>query len=308
MIASERLVHARPTVRLRRWIVAICLGLIVLLGAAVAVVRVQFEGEDLAENLCAMMNERMRGRIAIQSIEWPMSSLPKVVSGGWMPVTLRNVQIWDDEGETVARTDRVTAELDLHSLMFGRHDFVLRKVVMHGGEVMLREVKEPYPLHDYDSTVFSIIAAFYGRRSAGFRAGVFAASSPLWDLRDFEVRDVDLEIRTKPLDEAGGYYLFRSRVADVSAKGFLYMDPSDPLVPKMYVSMNLTGGEGQIDLYYQKDRAGNWKPHGEYSFPVAALDVKRLKQLPSGWPTDPVANTLNFDVTVKTKNGATAQL
>ncbi len=304
-----RLVHARPTVRLRRWIAAICLGLIVLLAAAVAVVRVQFEGEDLAENLCAVMNERMRGRIEIRSIEWPMSSMPKVVSGGWMPVTLRDVQVWDAEGESVARTERLTAELDLHSLMFGRNDFVLRKVVMHGGEVLLQEVKEPYPLHDYDATVFSIIAAFYGRRAAAsFHAGVFAASSPLWDLRDFEIRGVDLEIRSKPLDDSGGYYLFRSRVADVSAKGFLYMDPSDPLVPKMYVSMKIQGGEGQIDLYYQKGKDGTWQPHGEYSFPVARLDVKRLQQLPADWPIDPVANTLNFDLTVETKNGAVARL
>lgn len=308
MLVSGRLVHARPTVRLRRWIAAISLGLFVLLASAVAVVRIHFEGPDLAENLCAMMNERMRGRIAISSIEWPMSSLPKVASGGWLPVTLRNVHIWDADGETVARTDRITAELDLHALMFGRHDFVLRKVRMHGGEVVLREVREPYPLHDYDSTVFSIIAAFYGRRSAGFRAGVFAASSPLWDLRDFEVQGVHLEIRAKPLNDAGTEYLFRSAVADVSAKGFLFMDPSDPLVPKMYVSMQLRGGEGQVDLYYGQAKDGRWKPKGEYSFPVQSIDVRRLAQLPSGWPEDPVANTLRFDVAVETKNKAKVRL
>ena len=78
----------------------------------------------------------MRGRIEIQSIEWPMSALPKVVSGGWLPVTLKNVAVWDGEGERVLRTEKVTGELDLHSLMFGRHDFVLRKVTMHGGEVV----------------------------------------------------------------------------------------------------------------------------------------------------------------------------
>ncbi|HUQ02608.1 MAG TPA: translocation/assembly module TamB domain-containing protein [Kofleriaceae bacterium] len=277
----------------------------VLLGSALAVVRVQFEGPDLAQNLCTMMNSRMRGRIEIQSIEWPMSALPKVVSGGWLPVTLKNVAIWDGEGERVVRTEKVTGELDLHSLMFGRHDFVLRKVTMHGGEVVLSEISEPYPLHDYDITVFSIIAAFYGRREAGFHAGVFAATSPLWDLRDFEVRDVDVEIRTKPVGEA---YLFRGQVSDVSGRGFFYMDPSDPLVPKFYVSLKLTGGEGQIDLYYERDKTGAWKPKGEYSFPVKSLDVRRLAQLPGGWPTDPVANTLRFDVAVETKNGAKATI
>jgi hypothetical protein len=277
------------------------LSLLVLLGSALAVVRVQFEGPDLAQNLCAMLNSRMRGKIQIETIEWPMSALPKVVSGGWLPVTLRNVEIWDGEGASVIRTEKVTGELDLHSLMFGRHDFVLRKVTMHGGQALLREVTEPYPLHDYDITVFSIISAFYGRREAGFYSGVFAASSPLWDLRDFEIRDVDVEIRTKPVGEA---YLFRATVADVSGTGFLYMDPSDPLVPKFYTSLKLHGGEGQVDLYYEKDKAGNWKPKGEYSFPVKSLEVKRLSQLPSHWPTDPVANTLAFDVVAETKNGA----
>ncbi len=279
--------------------------IVALLGSALAVVRVQFEGPDLADNLCKMMNARMRGRISIATIEWPMSALPKVVTGGWLPVTLRDVQIWDGEGESVVRTPRISAELDLHALMFGRHDFVLRKVVLHGGEAVLREVSEPYPLHDYDSTVFSLIAAFYGRRSAGFHAGVFAASSPLWDLRDFEARDVDLEIRTKPL---GDDYLFRMAIADVSAKGFLYMDPSDPLVPKFYFSAKPVGGEGQIDIYYSRAKDGQWKPHGEYSFPVKRLEVRRLHQLPSGWPTDPVANTLRFDVMIETKNGARAHL
>lgn len=281
------------------------LTLLLLLGSAVAVVRIQFEGPDLASNICTMMNARMRGKIAIGTIEWPMSAMPKVVSGGWIGVTLRGVQIWDGEGESVVKTEKITAELDLHSLMFGRHDFVLRKVVIHGGEAVLREVKEPYPLHDYDISVFSIIAAFYGRRSAGFHAGVFAASSPLWDLRDFEVRDLDLEIRTKPIGEG---YLFRGAVANVSGKGFFYMDPSDPLVPKFYVSMSMTGGEGQIDLYYDRAKDGAWKPHGEYSFPVKSVEVRRLAQLPGGWPTDPVANTLTFDLSVETKNGADASI
>ncbi len=308
MVISAPLPSARPPTRRRRlrwWIAGIALTLVVLLGSALAVVRIQFEGPDLAQNLCEMMNARMRGRIAIKSVEWPISDLPKVVSGGWLPVTLRDVQIWDGEGERVVRTDKVTGELDLHSLIFGRHDFVLRKVVMHGGAVVLREVTEPYPLHDYDVTVFSIIAAFYGRREAGFHAGVFAATSPLWDLRDFEVRSVDVEILNKPVGEA---YLFRGTVADVSGKGFLYMDPSDPLVPKMYTSLALTGGEGQIDLYYEKGKDGAWKPQGEYSFPVKRLEVSRLAQLPAQWPSDPVANTLGFDVVVETKNGAKASI
>ena len=145
MVISGRLVHARPTVRLRRWIAAICLGLIVLLAAAVAVVRVQFEGEDLAENLCAVMNERMRGRIEIRSIEWPMSSMPKVVSGGWMPVTLRDVQVWDAEGETVARTDRTA--------YFGPGLGLLATPVVPRSVLRGGALQGPLIVEEYDSTV-----------------------------------------------------------------------------------------------------------------------------------------------------------
>ena len=292
---------------MRRWLVAIGLCLTVLLGTAVAVVRVEFEGPDLAENITHMMNARMRGRIAIASIEWPMSAIGKVVTGGWVPVTLRGVEVWDGRGpdaESVLRTERITAEVDLHSLLFGRHDFVLRNVHVHGGHAVLREVTEPYPLHDYDTTVFSLIAAFYGEREAGFRSGIFAATSPLWDLRNYTVEGLELELRTKPLDARGSGYLFRAHIADVRSDGFLYMDPSDPLVPKFYFSLAPKGGAGQIDLYYERGKDGRWPEQGMYSFPVRSLDVRRLAQLPSRWPADPVANSLAFDLSIASADDA----
>ncbi len=297
----------RPKVRLRRWLAAIGLSLTVLLSSAIAIVRIEFEGPDLAENICEMLNTRMRGRIAIASIEWPMSALGKVVTGGWVPVTLHGVEVWDgrdEDAESILRTERVTAELDLHSLMVGRHDFVIRKLHVHGGRAVLREITEPYPLHDYDQTVFSIIAAFYGERAAGFHAGVFAASSPLWDIRDYMVEGLELEIRAKPLDTKANSYLFRASFQDVSTKGFLFMDPSDPLVSKFYFSLAPKGGRGQVDLYYEKSPSGGWKPKGLYSFPIESLEVKRLAQLPSGWPSDPVANSLAFDLSIQSLDEA----
>ena len=185
---------ARPAIRLRRWLVAAGLGLVLFAGLLVAVLRIRFEGPDLATTITDMMNRSMRGRIEAESVEWPMSGLGAVVRGGWIPLTIKNVKVWDDEHNLVLETPRLTAEIDIHALMFGHHDFVLRKIHVRGGRVLLREVAEPYKLHEYDKKVFSLLAAFYGRRKAGFYVGISSSSKPVFDLRDFTVEDLDLEI------------------------------------------------------------------------------------------------------------------
>src|SRR4051812_9532850 len=82
--------------RRRRWLAVIGIGLLLLLGGAYAVLRIKFEGPDLGDKVASMLNKTMRGRIEIGSIEWPASALEKVVTGGWVPVTIRDVKVWDD--------------------------------------------------------------------------------------------------------------------------------------------------------------------------------------------------------------------
>jgi hypothetical protein len=64
---------------------------LVLLGTGFAYLRVKLEGPDLGDKLASLLNKRMRGRIAIESIEWPTSALKKVVTGGWVPVTIETI-------------------------------------------------------------------------------------------------------------------------------------------------------------------------------------------------------------------------
>ena len=300
---------ARPAIRLRRWLVAIAVVTLLLVGSAVALLRIRFEGEDLADTLCGLMNEKMRGRIRVQSVEWPMSGLRTMVTGGWVPVTLRNIEVWDAKGaagQRVLYSPKITAEIDIHALMFGRHDFVFRRIVVHGGEVTLREVAEPYPLHEYDTKVFSLLAAFYGDRGASYYAGIVAGAPPLFDLRDFRIEDVDLEILIKPVPVGTGYQ-FRARVEDVGAEGFLYMDPSDPLLPKFYFSLAPKGGPGEIDLFWEEAKDGSgWR--GAYRFPLRELRIDRLAQLPASWPESPVANTLRFELAIELTSKATASI
>ena len=131
---------ARPAIRLRRWLVAAGLGLVLFAGLAIALLRVRFEGPDLATTITDMMNRSMRGRIEAESVEWPVSGLGAIVRGGWIPLTITNVKVWDDEHNLVLESPRLTAEIDIHALMFGHHDFVLRKIHVHGGRVLLRQL------------------------------------------------------------------------------------------------------------------------------------------------------------------------
>ncbi|MEZ4404657.1 MAG: translocation/assembly module TamB domain-containing protein [Kofleriaceae bacterium] len=300
---------ARPAIRLRRWLVAIGLGLMIAGVAAVAILRIWFEGPDLGNTVASIMNKSMRGRIAIGSIEWPTSGVKTVVTGGWLPLTLRDVKVWDDQdtatttGELVLDVPKITAEIDIHALMFGRHDFVLRNIRVFGGRVLLKEVAEPYALHAYDRKVFSLLAAFYGRRKGGFYAGIAARSSPVFDLRDYTIEGLELEIWS---GLSGGSYSFRGLVHDVGGSGFLYMDSSDPLVPKFYFAVAPTGGPGELDVLWERDKAGVWS--GFYRFPIDRLDVTTLKQIPTTWPQSPVANTLLFDLGIGLTSGAQAHV
>lgn len=293
----------RPQVRLRRWLVTVALATFLLLGSVLFLLRVKFEGADLGEGFSAMLNRDMRGRLEIASIEWPVGALRKTVTGGWVPFVLRDVRVWDDKGVPVLHSPRVTLELDLHALMFGRHDVVLRHIEVHGGEVLLREITEPYPLHDYDTTVFSLLAAFYGKRSvAGYYLGVQATTAPRFDLRDYQLHDVDVDIRLGPYGEAGLNYKIRWLLEDVSADGFLFMDPSDPIVPKFYFALAPRSPRGQFDYGYEPQPGG--KAQATYSVPMAEVNVTRLRQIPAAWPESPVANTLDFALDITTVDGA----
>ena len=104
----------------------------------------------------------------------------------------------------------ITAEIDIHALMFGHHDFVFRNLWVHGGEALLEQTREPYPLHAYDRTIVSIVTAFYPRMKAGFRAGIYAdAPPPIFDLRDIHIEHLNLTVHMAPYDGEGRHRRLR---------------------------------------------------------------------------------------------------
>jgi hypothetical protein len=249
---------------------------LLLLGTAYAYLRVEWEGADLGDNLASMLNKRMRGRIAVGSIEWQPRSLKKVVTGGWVPVVIHDVKVWDDcalsseldalderrlgdpnedctldhrpdpdptskrkPRKLLIDVPRIEAEIDLHAAMFGSHDLVFRNVWVYGGKLLLEQTLEPYPLHAYDRTIVSVLTAFYPRMRAGFRAGIYAqGQAPKFDIRDAHVRDLDVTVQLGQYANADGTigYVLAGHVEDVS------IDPL-PIIggePKTYLMMNAT--------------------------------------------------------------------
>ena len=100
--------------------------LLALIGTGVVVLRLRFNGAELGEIVASQLNRRIRGHVAVESIEWPLSSLPKFLVGGYVPVEIRGLEIRDEFGDVVLAAPHVTAELDAHPAMFGRHDLHVR--------------------------------------------------------------------------------------------------------------------------------------------------------------------------------------
>ncbi|MBA3459900.1 MAG: translocation/assembly module TamB domain-containing protein [Deltaproteobacteria bacterium] len=359
---------------MRRWLLVIGLSVLLLLGVTFVVLRVKFEGEDLGRNVASILNKTMRGRIEIGSIEWQTKDLKKVAAGGWIPVVIKDVRVWDDcalsqvLGDTeevrlgdpredctpderpdtdpqsrrkprkqLLRTPLITAELDAHALLFGNHDFVFRNVWIHGGQALIEETREPYPLHAYDKTAFTIITAFYPRMAAGFRAGIYADSPPpVFDLRDIHVKNLELFVNVQPYqpedvpaDHIGFGMSARLEHVNIDSDddpakrtndSYLYMDATDPLVAKFYVRLGVTSPKARLRILDEGPRTAFRMPYpklepvaaagppevpkertSKYDLGLADIKLNRLAQLPTEWPRhDFVANTLELDLQART--------
>lgn len=361
MVRSGAQVTRSARRRRRRWLVVIGVAVLLLLGTSYAVLRVKFEGPDLGSNIASLLNKKMRGRIAIGSIEWAPAALKTVVTGGWVHLTVRDVAVWDDcalsasvtvevdelrtgdpnadctpddkpdtdphsrrkPRKLLLRSPLIEADVDVHALMFGNHDFVFKNLWVHGGEALLEETTEPYPLHAYDRVIVSIMSAFYPRMTAGFYAGLFADTAPpIFDLRDIHVENLSLTLHMRPYQVAGvdriGYG-FAGRLEGVNIDAdpdpakrtndsYVYMDPTNPLVAKFYVRLSITGERGAIRIRDEGPRTSFRLPDGYprllnvanapsassevyppkgrvalYELALEDIHLDRLAQMPSEW-------------------------
>lgn len=369
--------HPTPPRRpLRRWFTAGGIGFVVLIALVLGSARLFLHGGALGDFVAGMLNRKMRGRIEIGAIEWPMSAIPTMITGGWVPVTVRDVRLWDDcmqssEGRrqrTIAGspptaggtqlfvaelpcahdnrrsaglTPRkklldapyITAEIDVHDLFFGDHNLTFRNVRVHGGEVLLEQSAEPYPLHDYDKTTISLITAFQPRMKAGFRAGIFADKAPpIFDLRDIHLESIGVTYHHRPEFSVGADGADRARYpitlrvenvrvdsGDAKKPAFLYANNGDPLVGKLYMSVPILAGPATLRIDDEGPaedfEIGALRPEQKarrqprYIIDIASIDVQRLAQLPRHWAEgDPIARTLELRLTAKTAQGGVVNL
>ncbi|RMH42818.1 MAG: hypothetical protein D6689_07085 [Deltaproteobacteria bacterium] len=222
--------------RQRKWLrrgrrAAIAAALLAL--AAIAVARIWFHGERLASLVTDRINARIRGRVAVRTIEWPLADAPRLLVGGWVRLTLRDVTVYDASGDPVVTAPELSTRMRLRDFAL-RRDYVFRDIrAPRGGWVLLREEPQPYPTSPDDTTVVSLIGAFYSNRPpAPPGSAEDLARSSTWDLRDFAVDGVDVEF---------DFPSFRARADDATTTGWLYYaKPEGPHDEQARFSYRLT--------------------------------------------------------------------
>ena len=277
------------------------LSFVLAISATLVVLRVRFNGAPLASDIANVLNKRMRGRLDVGAVNWKLSGLRDAVDGGWVPLEIHDVTLWDDSEprQQLLNTKLITLEIDLHALATGDHSFVFRNVTLHGGTVKLIQTTEPYPLHDYDRTIVSLLSAFYPKARPVFRAGISAGTPPpIFDLSDIHLRNLDIDLLLKPYaGKFGRAYHAALGLRDLSGDGQLYMDPTDPVVSRLYFAVSPEAKHASFEINKDGDTS-------KYRFDMDKFHVNRLAQLPQQWPRNFVANTLELDISAHTVQGA----
>lgn len=266
--------------------------LLVLAAVGVIVLRAEFHGPALGAFVEDTMNDNIRGRVEIDSIEWDLEDLPKAVSGGWVPIRMYGFKLYDDYQLKVLDIPYITGEIDAHAAMFGNHDLIVRNIVIHASDdpdeprpfALIRMVEEPYPIHEYDEVVVSILSAFYSRKAPSVYAGLTAAPAPVLEFRNFDIRGLELEYE---LD------YFKGVLHEVDGQGFLYADDSDPLSRKLYYSVTARAPTGHLQVL-----TGDLP-----AMPLTQVEVHQLEQLPKQWPRHPVANDVEWFAEARSEGG-----
>jgi autotransporter translocation and assembly factor TamB len=271
--------------RKRRWVLIGGALLLIVASISVAVLRSRFNGPELARRIEHMLNDRIRGRVVIGSIEWPLAQVHRALGGGWVEATVTGLEVYDEEaGELVLEVPRATLAIDARTLLFGG-DFIIDRVTIEpGAYARIKEVPEPYPLHEYDRYVVSLIAAFYPKQSeGGFRAGLTVYSSPIYDLRTIELSGAELDFEFPD---------FTANVQGAGGAGFFFADVSDPLKEKMYYSLGpLRAPRGTFRVE-------------DMEVELRDVSVSRLDQLPLEWPRSTLAESVRWEGGAVTAEGA----
>ncbi len=278
--APERPSWRRRWLRRALWTISLLSALIV---ATAIVFRIFYHGNELGDRIGAFLNQSMRGAVHIESIDWNLSDVPSALAGGWIPVTVTGLEVYDEFDDLVLKTDRATAELNIHAAITGRNDIVLRKIdVPDGGYAKVKQVREPYPESEFDHNVVSLISAFYPDLPPGFRAGLQARPGRIFDLRDYRVKNVTMEF---------DFPDFHAIAYGLHGEGSLFSDAADPLAKKLYYSLEPNAPIGVFTV-------------GESYEVLTDIKISRLALVPNHFPEDAFPRDLEYELSAKGTGGA----
>jgi autotransporter translocation and assembly factor TamB len=125
--------------RRRRAGLWVLLGLVAILAAAFGVARWYFSGPRLGRFLVQILFNNIRGRVEIDSVDWPMTGLV----GRRLPVEITGLRIFAPEdlgGDLVLFVPHATALIDWPDVVLGRHDATVDDLVVEHPYALVREV------------------------------------------------------------------------------------------------------------------------------------------------------------------------
>lgn len=265
-------------------VIVLCLIFVVL----TIVLRVRYNGEALAKTAQSLLNENIRGRVEIGNVEWPLSGVRTLVTGGWLEVELTDVSVFDEENELVIKVPRAYLEIDVHAAIAGTYR-MRNLMVDKGGYVRIRVLPEPYPAHEYDTSVVSLASAFYPKKVPSFFTGYSAYRGPTIDIQDFEVAGPGIEVE---YHDAG----VQAKVEHLRGGGFVYANNADPLAMKLYYSVAATDAAKTI-------AESATLTFDDMEVELHDIEVLQLGQLPSRWPSEIVPRDLQYRIKAKGLDG-----
>ncbi|HTM23148.1 MAG TPA: translocation/assembly module TamB domain-containing protein, partial [Kofleriaceae bacterium] len=198
-------------------------------------------------------------------------------------------------GREVIYAPVIRAELSPHAAIFGSHDLVFKSVDLpEGGRALIRQVAEPYPVHEYDYVTVSLISAFYPKNFPSIYAGLNPKPGRVYDVGHFSGKNIDLTVEW---EEA-----LTAKINGIDAEGFLTFDGKTPLSPRMYFTVEGGAHEGVI-CFGPGQIAPDQCPAAR-KLELHDMKVHELEQLPRQWPRQFIANDFDWNVTGTTPEGA----
>jgi hypothetical protein len=266
--------------------------LLVLVGGTLAI-RVFLNGERLAKLVQQQLNQRIRGRVEVESIEWALSDLPAILRGGPLPLTITKARVFDADKREIINVPHLTATLDTGAAMFGRHDLYFSNIKIPRGQARIIQIREPHPMHEWDLHTISLADAFAGKAPERFQAGLSARPQMVIDLDSYELENVDLVFE---FPDAGWSAVVTGARTPPGKPGSLTFDGRDPLADKLFYSLSPEAESATVTV-----RRDDQAP---IVVPLHSIEVGRLRQLPFGWPDESIPRALEYVAIAHSGDGA----